>query len=113
MTNLKYHVFFESTEGLGLYIGSYQDRDRAEKMGKYAWDLFENDGTDKTNEIIEAIKLWRKYKVFPDTEFTPMHMKGLQRTSGFSSVFVFKSDDLNFVNKYIDYRGTTQCELFK
>lgn len=110
---MKYHVFFESDEGFGLHIGSYQDRDRAEKMGNYVWDLFDNDGTDKTNEIIEAAKLWRKYEVFPDTEFTPMHMKGLQRTSGLSSILVFEEDDLYFVNKYISFRGTTQTELFK
>jgi hypothetical protein len=107
-----YHVFFESDEGFGLHIGSYQDKDRAEKMGMYVWDLFENDGTDNTNEINETAKLWRKYEVFSDTEFTPMHMKGLQRTSGLSSILVFESDELNFVNKYIEYRGTTQVKQF-
>lgn len=112
MTNLKYHVFFESDEGFGLHIGSYQDKDRAEKMGMYVWDLFDNDGTDKTLEIMQAAKMWRKYDVFPDTDFTPMHMKGVLRTSGLSSVLVFESDDLTFVNKYIEYRGTTQVKLF-
>ncbi len=112
MIQLLYHVFFESDEGFGLYIGSYHDRDHAEKMGKYVWDLFDNDGTDKTSEIIEAAKLWRKYKVFPDTNFASMFVKGMLRTSGFSTIFVFDSNHLNFVNKYIEYRGTTQVKLF-
>ena len=34
MVELIYHVFFESDEGFGLYIGSYQEKDRAEKMAK-------------------------------------------------------------------------------
>lgn len=112
MNNLTYNLFFESNEGFGLYIGSYKEKDRAEKMGMYVWDLFDNDGTDKTQEIIEAAKFWRKYNVFRDTEFTPMFGKGVLRTSGFNTTLIFETHDLDFVNKYIEYRGTTQSELF-
>jgi hypothetical protein len=113
MNEILYHVFFEDNQdGVGLYIGSYKEKERAEKIGYYVWNLFENDGTDKSAEIIEAIKLWRKYEISEITQFTLFSVRGILRSSGLASILVFESGMPDFVEKYIEYRGTLQPELF-
>ena len=117
MAEKMYHVFYEDHDlhkaNSGFYIGAYTEREEAEKMGKYVWDLFvKSNYTDNIKEIREAAKPWREYKVFPDTEFTLLHCSGVITSSGLSSILVFPSKEKNFVDKYIEFRGTTQPELF-
>ena len=113
MSEIIYHVFFEDhQEGVGLYIGSYKEKDRADKIGNYVWDLFENTGIDKTDEIIEAVKLWRKYRIYTDTEYSRFQIHAMKITSGLSSMLVFESVDVDFVQKYTLFRGMIQPELF-
>lgn len=80
--NMRYHVFFESNdEGIGYYIGSYNDKDIAKKKVDYVFELFHSYGyeTDEAQELFESIHLWRRYKMFSETEFS--------RTAFFNAVY--------------------------
>ena len=112
MRNFLYHVFFEDEDIGGFFIGSYNQKEEADSIWPHVWDLFANDGTDKTDMILEKTRIWKHYKIYSDTQFSTFTTKGIVTSSGFASALVFKSDDKNFVEKYIKYRGTIQPGLF-
>lgn len=113
MTRILYHVFYEdSDDAVGLYIGSYETKERAEKIGNYAWKLFQNDGTDKSREILEELRFWKKYEISELAEYTHFAVKGIRLTSGITSLLIFTSGIPEFVQKYMEYRGIIQPELF-
>jgi hypothetical protein len=112
MSNTAFHVFYEDHDGLGFYVGSYSDSDEAENKARYAWKLLENDGTDKSDEIRKIASAWRRFNINEDTEDSHLYARGLMISSGLCSALMFQSDDNDFVEKYIKFRGTMQSELF-
>ncbi len=110
MREFEYHVFYEDQDYGGFYIGSYTDEGAAIGMGKYLWDLFENrykaEAIEEFNCILESS---RKFPIMEDTEFTVRDIWGI--TTGMNSVRVFKTEDDQFVEKYIRFRGEGQAEL--
>jgi hypothetical protein len=114
MSILLFHVFFEDNDsGIGFYIGTYYEREEAIKSANYIWDLFQKYNFDSdSKEIIEAAKFWISYKTYPDTEYAIFHNVVFSTSSGINTCSVFKSNDMVFINKYIEFRGANQPELF-
>ena len=117
MADMMYHLFFESRdEGIGYYIGSCKNKDDAKKIGEWVCDFFDEFGyyVDKPQEFRKIIKSWRHYKIFPETESTLLsfYKSIVFSLSGMTNALAIKSNAPDFVKKYIEYRGTTQLELF-
>ena len=111
-----YHVFFEAIDdGVGYYIGSFKDKDIARKTGMHVNDLIycDRDETDKKQELREISRSWVIYKIFPETEYTSLlAARGILCSSGLFTLYSIESNKPDFECKYIEYRGTTQIDLF-
>lgn len=71
MTRILYHIFYEDNDNsVGLHIGYYETKERAEIIGNYVWKIFQNDTTDKSREIIEELRFWKKYEISELTAYT-------------------------------------------
>jgi hypothetical protein len=114
--NMWYHVFFEAIdEGDGYFLGSFKDKDLSWKSGMHVNDLIycDKNEVDKKQELREISRSWIKYKIFPETEYTSrLAARGILSSSGFFTFYSIESDKPDFVYKYIEYRGTTQIDLF-
>lgn len=110
MSKVKYHVFYEDHDFGGFHIGSYSDEKEAIEMGQYLWSLFENrykqDAIEAFNCIIESS---REFPVKEDTEFIKWGI--WDSTTGLNSLHILESEDPQFVEKYIRFRGEGQAEL--
>lgn len=112
MKEVEYHVFYEDQDYGGFYIGSYTDDKEAIGMGKYLWDLFENrykaDAIEEFNCLLESST---KFPITKETEFIKWGV--WDRTTGMNSLHVIESNDVQFVEKYIHFRGEMQGKLFE
>lgn len=111
MISIQYHVFYEDQYYGGFHIGSYKDENEAIDMGKYLWDLFDKrykeEAIEEFNCILESS---RQFPIEEETEFIKWGI--WDSTTGMNSVHVFISDDVQFVEKYIRFRGEGQASLF-
>lgn len=107
-----YHLFIEFDKGRGFYIGSYTREEEPEVLYQKYWKMFIVNGLNEFDyDYEETTKFWREYYVSPDTQFVPVRKMIFCIGDGFDTVVVYKSDVLNFVNRYIRFRSSTQTQL--